>query len=113
MYPALSLIDFPEEIRPAMTWIFGKIFVCKDMETAKKIAFHKRIMKKCVTLQGDLFDPVVTLSGGAPAKSGSVILKLEELKEIRNELNHKEQLLKNIEIALSNVVQTVEKKALL
>jgi len=109
--PALSLIDFPDDIKPAMTWIFGQIFVCKDMETAKKIAFHEKIMKKCVTLEGDLFDPVGTLSGGAPAKSGSVILKLEELKEIRNELNHKEQLLKDIEISLSNIVQTAEKYA--
>lgn len=109
--PALSLIDFPDEIRPAMTWIFGQIFVCKDMETAKKIAFHEKIMKKCVTLEGDLFDPVGTLSGGAPAKSGSVILKLEELKETRNELNHKEQLLRDIEIALSNIVKTAEKHA--
>ncbi|TGZ53511.1 structural maintenance of chromosomes protein 2 [Temnothorax longispinosus] len=109
--PALSLIDFPDEIRSAMTWIFGQIFVCKDMETAKKIAFHERIMKKCVTLEGDLFDPVGTLSGGAPAQSGSVLLKLEELKEIRNELNHKEQLLRDIETALSNIVQTAEKYA--
>lgn len=109
--PALSLIDFPDEIKSAMTWIFGQIFVCKDMETAKKIAFHEKIMKKCVTLEGDLFDPVGTLSGGAPSKSGSVILKLEELKEIRNELNHKEQLLRDIEITLSNIVQTAEKYA--
>ncbi|XP_012525199.1 structural maintenance of chromosomes protein 2 [Monomorium pharaonis] len=111
--PALSLIDFPDEIRPAMTWIFGQIFVCKDMETAKKIAFHEKIMKKCVTLEGDLFDPVGTLSGGAPAKSGSVLLKLEELKEIRNELNHKEQLLKDVETTLLNVTKTAEKHALL
>lgn len=109
--PALSLINFPDEITSAMTWIFGQIFICKDMETAKKIAFHEKIMKKCVTLEGDLFDPVGTLSGGAPSKSGSVILKLEELKETRNELNHKEQLLRDIEITLSNIVQIAEKYA--
>lgn len=109
--PALSLIDFPADIAPAMTWIFGQIFICKDMETAKKIAFHDKIMKKCVTLEGDLFDPVGTLSGGAPAKSGSIILKLEELKEIRNELNYKEQRLREIESALSNIGKTAERYA--
>ena len=111
--PALNLLDFPDEIRPAMTWIFGQIFVCKDMETAKQIAFHERIMKKCVTLQGDIFDPAGTLSGGAPAKSGSILLKLEELKETRNELNTKECLLRNVENALANVAQTAEKHAAL
>jgi structural maintenance of chromosome 2 len=107
--PALSLIDFPNEVTPAMAWIFGQIFVCKDMETAKKIAFHEKIMKKCVTLEGDLFDPAGTLSGGAPAKTGSIILKLEELKDTQNELNNKECLLKNVELALQEIVKTAEK----
>ncbi|XP_014468337.1 PREDICTED: structural maintenance of chromosomes protein 2 isoform X2 [Dinoponera quadriceps] len=111
--PALSLIDFPNEIMPAMTWVFGQIFVCKDMESAKKIAFHERIMKKCVTLEGDLFDPAGTLSGGARAKSGSIILKLEELKETQNELNNKEHLLRNVDAALSNVEKIAEKYSLL
>jgi len=107
--PALSLIDFPNEVTSAMVWIFGQIFVCKDMETAKKIAFHEKIMKKCVTLEGDLFDPAGTLSGGAPAKTGSIILKLEELKDIQNELHNKECLLKNVELALQGIVKTAEK----
>ncbi|XP_072753642.1 structural maintenance of chromosomes protein 2 [Anoplolepis gracilipes] len=111
--PALTLLNFPDAVMPAMTWIFGQIFICKDMETAKKIAFHERIMKKCVTLEGDLFDPAGTLSGGAPAKSGSILLKLEELKEIQNELNKKEQLLRDIETAISNIAQTAEKYAVL
>lgn len=111
--PALTLLDFPNEITPAITWVFGQIFVCKDMETARKVAFHERIMKKCVTLEGDLFDPAGTLSGGAPAKSGSIILKLEELKEIQNELNKKEQLLRNVETTLSNIAQIAEKHATL
>ncbi|EFN85328.1 structural maintenance of chromosomes protein 2 [Harpegnathos saltator] len=110
---ALSLIDFSDEIRPAMTWVFGQIFVCKDMESAKKIAFHERIMKKCVTLEGDLFDPAGTLSGGARAKSGSILLKLEELKETQNELNNKERLLKDVETTLSNVEVIAEKYATL
>lgn len=109
--PACSLIDFPAEITPAMTWIFGQIFVCKDMESAKKIAFHERIMKKCVTLEGDLFDPAGTLSGGARAKSGSILLKLEELKETQNELNNKERLLKDVNNTLLNIETTAEKHA--
>lgn len=109
--PACSLIDFPAEITPAMTWIFGQIFVCKDMESAKKIAFHERIMKKCVTLEGDLFDPAGTLSGGARAKSGSILLKLEELKETQNELNNKERLLKDVNNTLLNIETIAEKHA--
>lgn len=107
--PAMSLIDFPDEIMPAVAWIFGQIFICKDMECAKKVAFHERIMKKCVTLEGDLFDPAGTLSGGARAKSGSIMLKLEELKEIQNELNNKQRLLKDVDATLLNVEKIAEK----
>ncbi|XP_076242761.1 structural maintenance of chromosomes 2 [Calliopsis andreniformis] len=106
---ALSLIDFPEETRPAMTWIFGQIFVCKDIETAKKIAFHDNIKRKCVTLEGDVVDPAGTLSGGAPSRSGSILLKLDELKIIQNELNAKQQVFKNVEITLQNVKSVAEK----
>ncbi|XP_047354484.1 structural maintenance of chromosomes protein 2 isoform X3 [Vespa velutina] len=98
---ALSLIDFPEELRPAMTWIFGQTFICKDMETAKRIAFHEKIMKKCVTIEGDIFDPAGTLSGGAPSKTGSVLLKIEELKETKNSLKEKQQHLTEIERVLT------------
>ncbi|XP_035738888.1 structural maintenance of chromosomes protein 2-like isoform X2 [Vespa mandarinia] len=103
---ALSLIDFPEEIRPAMTWIFGQTFICKDMETAKRIAFHEKIMKKCVTIEGDIFDPAGTLSGGAPSKTGSVLLKIEELKETKNSLKEKQQQLTEIERVLTVAQKT-------
>lgn len=106
---ALSLIDFPEEIRPAMAWIFGQIFICKDMETAKRIAFHEKIMKKCVTIEGDIFDPAGTLSGGAPSKTGSVLLKMEELRETRNLLKRKEQHLAEVERTLI-IVQKGERE---
>lgn len=107
--PALSLIDFPEETRSAMTWIFGQIFICKDIEIAKKIAFHDNIMKKCVTLEGDVVDPAGILSGGAPLKTGSVLLKLDELKDIQNKLNTKQKTLQNIETTLMNVNNIAEK----
>lgn len=111
--PALSLIDFPKETIPAMTWIFGNIFICQDMETAKKIAFHKNIMKKCVTLEGDIFDPAGTLSGGAPSKTGSILLKLEVIQGIQNLLKQKQQSLTEIETSLAAVRKAEEQYALL
>ncbi|XP_053981783.1 structural maintenance of chromosomes protein 2 isoform X3 [Hylaeus volcanicus] len=106
---ALSLIDFPEHTRTAMTWIFGQIFICNDIGTAKKIAFHPNIMRKCVTLEGDVVDPAGTLSGGAQSKTGSVLLKLEELKTIQNELNIKIKNLQSIETTLQNINSVAEK----
>ncbi|KAF3422211.1 hypothetical protein E2986_06985 [Frieseomelitta varia] len=107
--PALSLIDFPKEITSAMAWVFGQSFICKDIETAKKIAFHNNIRKKCVTLEGDVVDPAGTLSGGAVSKTGSVLLKLDELKTIQNKLDIKKQMLQNVETQLMHMNSDAEK----
>ncbi|KAK2575757.1 hypothetical protein KPH14_003647 [Odynerus spinipes] len=111
--PALSLIDFPDEARSVMTWIFGNIFICKDMETAKKLAFHKSIMTKCVTIEGDIFDPAGALTGGAPPAKASVLLRLEELKKMENLLKEKQHSLVEIEKNLISVQKTEEECALL
>ncbi|XP_046750983.1 structural maintenance of chromosomes protein 2 [Diprion similis] len=106
---ALSLIDYPPEVAKAMNWIFGQIFVCKDMETAQKVTFHERIMKKCVTLEGDVFDPAGTLSGGASSKTGSLLLQLDELKTIQKNLNEDERSLAEINRRLTSSADVAKK----
>lgn len=64
VYPALSLIEYAPHLQPAMEFVFGGVFVCKDMDTARKVAFDEKILRKCVTLDGDMFDPSGTLTGG-------------------------------------------------
>ena len=61
---AISLIDYNSELQKAMEYVFGTTLVCSSMDNAKKVTFDKRIMRKTVTLQGDIFDPQGTLSGG-------------------------------------------------
>lgn len=65
METALSLVCYESELHKAMEWVFGTSFVCKDMDVAKTVAFHKDVSRKCVTLDGDVFDPAGTLTGGA------------------------------------------------
>jgi len=61
---ALSLVGYKSELQPAMEYVFGNSFVCKDMDAAKRVTFDERINKKSVTLDGDSFDPAGTLTGG-------------------------------------------------
>ncbi|XP_048507861.1 structural maintenance of chromosomes protein 2 [Athalia rosae] len=100
--PALSLIDFSNELTPAMNSIFGQVFVCKDMETAMKVTFHERIMKKCVTLDGDVVDPAGTLSGGATSKAGSLLIQLAELKATQDKLTRAQKSLAEINQTIAN-----------
>ncbi|XP_057332971.1 structural maintenance of chromosomes protein 2 [Microplitis mediator] len=88
---ALSLIEYPNELSPAMAFIFGSVFICKDLSVAKKVAFDGKIMRKCVTMEGDVCDPSGTLSGGAPASAGSILTKVSEYKVLLDQLEAKEQ----------------------
>ncbi|XP_018012651.2 structural maintenance of chromosomes protein 2, partial [Hyalella azteca] len=60
---ALSLVDYNPELQAAMEFVLGATFVCRDMDVAKRVAFDERILRKCVTLEGDVVDPAGTLSG--------------------------------------------------
>lgn len=44
-------------MQAAMEFIFGNVFICKDIDVARKVTFHDRIKKRCVTLDGDTTDP--------------------------------------------------------
>lgn len=73
VHTALSLIGFEKDLQAAMEFVFGSAFVCNDMNTAKKVTFDDRIMKKSVTLEGDSFDPAGTLTGGRLTLYGYLI----------------------------------------
>lgn len=62
-----------------MDYVFGNTFICKDLNVARQVAFHQRINKRCVTLDGDVVEPAGTLSGGAKQKGASLLLQLEEI----------------------------------
>ncbi|XP_052743950.1 structural maintenance of chromosomes protein 2 [Bicyclus anynana] len=83
---ALDLISFPEEVRPAMQYIFGGTLVCSDLDVAKRVTYHPSVRCRCVTRDGDVFDPSGVLSGGARQKGGSLLVRLGELRELEAEL---------------------------
>ena len=80
---ALSLIESDPILEPAMKFVFGNTFVCTDSHSAKQIAFNKAIKQRTVTLEGDLFDPAGTLSGGSASSQQSLLSKLAELTTLQ------------------------------
>lgn len=61
-------------------------FICNNTEVAKKIAFHPQIRKRCVNLDGDIFDPNGTLTGGYVDPGQSILAKQEEYKTISQQI---------------------------
>lgn len=104
---ALSLIGYEDEVSAAMDYVFGSTLVCEDADTAKKVTFDPSVRLKSVTLDGDVYDPSGTLSGGSSPNSSGVLVTLQKLNDINI------QLLKHeVELSELQAMMTKEKKML-
>ena len=104
---ALSLIGYDQEVSAAMDYVFGSTLVCEDAETAKRVTFDPAVRMKSVTLEGDVYDPSGTLSGGSSPNSSGVLVTLQKLNEINKELARQEATLHDL-----HAVMAREKKRL-
>lgn len=94
---ALSLIGYDNEVSAAMVYVFGSTLVCQDAETAKKVTFDPAVRMKSVTLDGDVYDPSGTLSGGSSPNSSGVLVTLQKLSELNNQLSAHERELSELQ----------------
>jgi len=84
---ALSLVGYPGEVEKAMGFVFGSTFICKDSETAKQVTFSKEIGgARSVTIEGDVYEPSGTLSGGAAPTSSGILVKVQDLLDTERRL---------------------------
>ena len=78
---ALSLIGYEDEVAKALEYVFGSTLICRDAATAKRVTFDAAVRMKSVTMDGDVYDPAGTLSGGSAPSSGShsVLLRMQDV----------------------------------
>ncbi|KAL4797066.1 RecF/RecN/SMC [Aspergillus venezuelensis] len=94
---ALSLIGYDDEVTAAMNYVFGNTLISNDADTAKKVTFDPAVRIKSVTLDGDVYDPSGTLSGGSAPNSSGMLVTLQKLNEITRETRSKERILATLE----------------
>ena len=104
---ALSLIGYEDEVSAAMDYVFGSTLVCEDADTAKKVTFDPSVRLKSVTLDGDVYDPSGTLSGGSSPNSSGVLVTLQKLNDINIQLSKHE-----VELSELQAMMMKEKKML-
>lgn len=104
---ALSLVGYDDEVAAAMEYVFGSTLVCEDAETAKKVTFDPTVRMKSVTLEGDVYDPSGTLSGGSSPNSSGVLVTLQQLNQVNKEVGSLEFQLNELQASM-----TREKKLL-
>jgi len=98
---ALSLIGYDSEVSAAMDYVFGSTLICQDAETAKRVTFDPAVRMKSVTLEGDVYDPSGTLSGGSSPNSSGVLVTLQQLNEISKEMTLRETELRELQASMA------------
>jgi len=98
---ALHFIGYEEVVTKAMEYVFGSTLVCEDAATAKLVTFSDAVKMKSVTLDGDIYDPSGTLSGGSSPNSSGVLVTLQQLNEITKELAIRENALKELQSSMA------------
>lgn len=82
-----------------MFYVFGGTFICEDAQTAKQITFSREVGVKSVTLDGDVYDPSGTLSGGSAPSGSGVLVQVQELIEAEGNLTQAREKLAKLEHA--------------
>merc|ERR1712161_98226 len=87
-FPAMELVGFDEEIRTAIEYVFGSSMVVDGMDAGNKICDLTKT--RTVTLEGDVYDPSGTISGGSRNNLGFTLSKLSELTTVSSEMKEAE-----------------------
>uniref|UniRef100_A0A1I8IKR6 Structural maintenance of chromosomes protein n=1 Tax=Macrostomum lignano TaxID=282301 RepID=A0A1I8IKR6_9PLAT len=82
-YPALDLVRRDKSVEAAAQFVFGASFVVQDDEAGRKVAFHRDIRRRAVTLEGEVYSPEGTLSGGFRGSREPTLLKAAKLRQLR------------------------------
>ena len=106
--PAIDLIEYEEELEPAMKFVFGNVLVCNTSQIAEEIAFGK-VKVKCVNLEGDVYDPNGILSGGANFSGQPVIKLVSELREVQEKMESINDEIRELKNKLSTMGENQKK----
>ncbi|GAB2265441.1 Structural maintenance of chromosomes protein 2-2 [Dionaea muscipula] len=105
---ALTLVDYDEELKSAMEYVFGSTFVCKTRDAAVKVAFSKdkgaEVKEPCVTLEGDIFQPSGLLTGGSRRGGGDLLRNISALFHAESDLSLHQKKLSEIEAEISKLL---------
>lgn len=94
---ALNLIEYDPYYEPVMRYVFGGVLICKDLKKASEVTYHKDILVRTVTWEGDSVDPEGTLSGGSAAKGPPLLKEISEIQHLEQLINEKKTELRQLE----------------
>lgn len=93
-WPAIELVGFDEEVRAAMEYVFGSSIIVDGAKAANQICDTTKT--RTVTLEGDVYEPSGTISGGSRNNLGTTLADLSSLAEASAKLSEQEKRLQSV-----------------
>jgi structural maintenance of chromosome 2 len=107
---ALSLIDYDPKFSRAVQYAFGGTLVCKNSAVAQKVTFAPDVRTKSVTLAGDLFNPLGTLTGGSLGTGNTNAFRaLVEQKTVLGKIAEKQKELDGVDAKIRGAEEQQER----
>ena len=78
--PAISLVGYPDEVAEAIAFVFSDTIICDDAASAQAVTFSREVGVRSVTLEGDVYEPSGTMSGGAAPSGSGILVRAQELR---------------------------------
>lgn len=83
-----------------MMYVFGDTMICDDAASAKLVTFSPQVGGvRSVTLDGDVYDPSGTLSGGSAPSSSGTLVRVQELLGAEKKVADASRKLEQLETA--------------
>ena len=91
---ATELIRFDEEFRPIVQHLLGNTLICQDTESALRIAKAYRFAFKIVTLDGQVYNPNGSMTGGTVKQNSSGLLSAgQQVGDLEKVIGEKSRLM--------------------
>merc|ERR1719473_2687319 len=90
VFHALEVVGSNKDVENAMKYVFGNVMVADSPDTAKQVTFHPQVRVRAVTKEGDVYDPAGTVEGGSAPRSGQLLARIEELRNLHKQLKARE-----------------------
>jgi structural maintenance of chromosome 2 len=67
-------------VAEAIAFVFNDTLICDDPASAQAVTFAREVGVRSVTLDGDVYEPSGTMSGGAAPSGSGVLVRAQELR---------------------------------
>lgn len=106
---ASELIEFEAKFKGVVDQVLGKTLVCDTMDNGLHISKISGYKYRIVTLDGEVFNPGGSLTGGSYAKNANVIGRKREIEELTEKVAEAKEVIKRRTSSIAEKNEEIKK----